>query len=92
MQAHMQPQSPPDVAAFGQLSPGAFAGGTASATTRVIIAEDSKIILDRLNEMIGQIPNVEVVGEVETEVDAVALLQHSRWATGQRFPHDAIYQ
>jgi DNA-binding NarL/FixJ family response regulator len=46
---------------------------------RVVIVEDSAIIRARLAESLAEIPNVEIVGQVETEVDALALLRQSRW-------------
>jgi DNA-binding NarL/FixJ family response regulator len=49
------------------------------AKLRVIIVEDSAIIRARLAETLGEIPNVEIVGQVETEADALALLRQSRW-------------
>jgi DNA-binding NarL/FixJ family response regulator len=49
------------------------------AKLRVIIVEDSAIIRARLAESLGEIPNVEIVGQVETEADALALLKQSRW-------------
>jgi len=49
------------------------------AKLRVIIVEDSAIIRARLAETLGEIPNVEIVGQVETEADALALLKQSRW-------------
>ncbi|MEO8346228.1 MAG: response regulator [Betaproteobacteria bacterium] len=75
----MQPIRPSYADAIAQRSQTVLAGRTASSATRVVIVEDSRIILDRLNEMLGQIPNVEVAGEVETEMDAIALLRHMRW-------------
>jgi two-component system, OmpR family, response regulator len=49
------------------------------AKLRVIIVEDSAIIRARLAETLGEIPNVEIVAQVETEADALALLRQSRW-------------
>lgn len=49
------------------------------AKLRVIIVEDSAIIRARLAESLGEMPNVEIVGQVETEADALALLKQSRW-------------
>jgi DNA-binding NarL/FixJ family response regulator len=46
---------------------------------RVIIVEDSAIIRARLAESLSEMPNVEIVGQVETEVDALALLRQARW-------------
>jgi DNA-binding NarL/FixJ family response regulator len=50
-----------------------------SARLRVIIVEDSAIIRARLYESLCEIPNVEVVGQVETEADALALMQRANW-------------
>ena len=49
------------------------------AKLRVIIVEDSAIIRARLAETLAEIPNVEIVGQVETEADALSLLRQSRW-------------
>jgi DNA-binding NarL/FixJ family response regulator len=49
------------------------------AKLRVIIVEDSAIIRARLAESLGEMPNVEIVGQVETEADALALLKEARW-------------
>lgn len=49
------------------------------AKLRVIIVEDSAIIRARLTETLAEIPNVEIVGQVETEADALSLLRQSRW-------------
>lgn len=46
---------------------------------RVVIIEDSKIIRERLEESLALIPNVEVVGHADTEVDALLLLRKVRW-------------
>ncbi len=46
---------------------------------RVVIVEDSAIIRARLNETLSSIPNVEIVGQVETEFDALALMRQSVW-------------
>jgi len=46
---------------------------------RVIIVEDSAIIRARLAESLGEMANVEIVGQVETEADALALLKEARW-------------
>ena len=46
---------------------------------RVIIVEDSAIIRARLAESLGEMPNVEIVGQVETEAEALALLKEARW-------------
>lgn len=49
------------------------------AKLRVIIVEDSAIIRARLAESLGEIPNVEIVGQVETEAEALARLKEPRW-------------
>ena len=49
------------------------------AKLRVIIVEDSAIIRARLAESLGEMPNVEIVGQVETEAEALALLKEARW-------------
>ncbi len=46
---------------------------------RVVIVEDSAIIRARLAESLLEIPNVEIVGQVETEGDALAVLRQQRW-------------
>jgi two-component system, OmpR family, response regulator len=48
-------------------------------TLRVVIIEDSAIIRMRLAEALLEIPNLEIIGEVETETDAVRLLGTSGW-------------
>lgn len=46
---------------------------------RVVIVEDSTIIRARLQETLSEIPNLEVVGNAETEVQALALLRGDAW-------------
>lgn len=46
---------------------------------RVIIVEDSAIIRARLSESLAEIPNLEIVGQVETEAEALALLRQGQW-------------
>jgi DNA-binding NarL/FixJ family response regulator len=46
---------------------------------RVVIVEDSAIIRARLAETLSEIPNLEIVGNVETEADAIALLRQGGW-------------
>lgn len=46
---------------------------------RVVIVEDSAIIRARLAESLLEIPNVEIVGQVETEGDALAVLRQQQW-------------
>ena len=52
---------------------------SAASKLRVIIVEDSAIIRARLAESLGEMPNVEIVGQVETEAEALALLKEARW-------------
>ena len=46
---------------------------------RVIIVEDSAIIRARLMESLAEIPNIEIVGEVETEASALAAMADRQW-------------
>lgn len=46
---------------------------------RVVIVEDSEIIRARLSETISEIPKVEIVGQAETESEALALLRDTEW-------------
>lgn len=46
---------------------------------RVVIVEDSAIIRARLAETLNEIPNVEIVGQAETETEALALLRAGSW-------------
>ena len=46
---------------------------TASAKLRVLIAEDSAEGRERLVELLGQVPGVEIAGEAEDEARAFAL-------------------
>ncbi|MEP7330210.1 MAG: response regulator transcription factor [Betaproteobacteria bacterium] len=46
---------------------------------RVVIVEDSAIIRARLSEALLEIPNVEIVGQVESESDALAVLRQQQW-------------
>lgn len=46
---------------------------------RVVIVEDSAIIRARLSETLAEIPNVDIVGEAETEAGALALLGGLTW-------------
>ena len=52
---------------------------SAASKLRVIIVEDSAIIRARLMESLAEIPNIEVVGEVETEASALAAMSDRRW-------------
>jgi DNA-binding NarL/FixJ family response regulator len=49
------------------------------AKLRVVIVEDSAIIRARLSEALSEIPNVAIVGQVETEADALAILAQTKW-------------
>ena len=49
------------------------------AELRVVIIEDSKVILDRLDDSLAVIRNVEIVGLADNEPDAVLLLRNLRW-------------
>ena len=49
------------------------------AKLRVVIVEDSPIIRARLSEALLEIPNVEIAAQVETEVDATAVLRQPSW-------------
>lgn len=46
---------------------------------RVVIVEDSPIIRARLTETLSEIPNLEIVGQAESESDALALLAGDGW-------------
>jgi DNA-binding NarL/FixJ family response regulator len=46
---------------------------------RVVIVEDSAIIRARLAEALAEIPNVSIVGQAETEAEAISLLRMSQW-------------
>ena len=50
-----------------------------SAKLRVLIVEDSPIIRARLMESLAEIPNIEVVGEAETESAALAAMVDRGW-------------
>ena len=54
-------------------------GGAERAKLRVVIVEDSAIIRARLSEALSEIPNVAIVGQVETEADALAILAQAKW-------------
>jgi DNA-binding NarL/FixJ family response regulator len=51
----------------------------AAGKLRVIIVEDSAIIRARLMESIAEIPNIEVVGELETEAAALQAMSGRDW-------------
>ena len=53
--------------------------GAERAKLRVVIVEDSAIIRARLAEALSEIPNVAIVGQVETEADALAILAQAKW-------------
>jgi len=46
---------------------------------RVVLVEDSAIIRARLAETLAEIPNVEIVGQAETESEALSLLGAGGW-------------
>jgi DNA-binding NarL/FixJ family response regulator len=46
---------------------------------RVLIVEDSAIIRARLSESLAEIPNVQVVGQVETEAEALTFMRQTQW-------------
>ncbi len=46
---------------------------------RVVIVEDSAIIRARLAETLAEIPNVSIIGQAETEAEAISLLRMSEW-------------
>ena len=46
---------------------------------RVVIVEDSPIIRARLTETLSEIPNLEIIGQAESESDALALLGGGGW-------------
>ena len=46
---------------------------------RVILVEDSPIIRARLAETLSEIPNLEIIGQAESESDALALLDGGGW-------------
>ena len=49
------------------------------AKFRVVIVEDSPIIRARLAETLSEIPNLEIIGQAESESDALALLGGGGW-------------
>src|ERR1041384_731197 len=46
---------------------------------RVVLVEDSPIIRARLAESLSEIPNLEIVGQAESESDALSLLDSGGW-------------
>ena len=50
-----------------------------SKKLRVILVEDSPIIRARLAETLSEIPNLEIVGQAESESDALSLLDSGGW-------------
>ncbi|MCC6868307.1 MAG: response regulator transcription factor [Burkholderiales bacterium] len=46
---------------------------------RVVIVEDSALIRARLSETLAEIPNLSIVGQVENEAAAIAVLREQRW-------------
>ena len=53
--------------------------GGEPAKLRVVIVEDSAIVRARLAEALSEIPNVAIVGQVETEADALEILGQAKW-------------
>lgn len=53
--------------------------GTETAPVRVFLVEDSPIVRRRLVESLASPGKVEVVGEADTEADAVAALRTTAW-------------
>ena len=50
-----------------------------SKKLRVVLVEDSPIIRARLAETLSEIPNLEIVGQAESESDALSLLDAGGW-------------
>ena len=50
-----------------------------SKKLRVVLVEDSPIIRARLAETLSEIPNLEIVGQAESEADALSLLDGGGW-------------
>jgi DNA-binding NarL/FixJ family response regulator len=50
-----------------------------SSKLRVVIVEDSPIIRARLAETLSEIPNLEIIGQAESESDALSLLGGGEW-------------
>jgi DNA-binding NarL/FixJ family response regulator len=50
-----------------------------SKKLRVVLVEDSPIIRARLAETLSEIPNLEIVGQAESESDALSLLDSGGW-------------
>jgi DNA-binding NarL/FixJ family response regulator len=46
---------------------------------RVVIVEDSPIIRARLAETLSEIPNLEIIGQAESESEALSLLGGGEW-------------
>jgi len=46
---------------------------------RVVIVEDSAIIRARLAETLSEIPNLEIIGQTESEAGALSLLTDKKW-------------
>ena len=42
---------------------------------RVFVVEDSAVIRERLREMLGNIPGIELAGEVDNEADAMQIIR-----------------
>lgn len=50
---------------------------TSNSTLRVLLVEDSKVLAERLAEVIGQIAEVELAGVVQTEQEAIAAVRQN---------------
>ncbi len=48
---------------------------THETTLKVLLVEDSRVLADRLIELVDQTPAVELIGHVDNERDAIALLR-----------------
>lgn len=46
---------------------------------RILIVEDSAIIRARLSESLSEIPNVQLVGQMDSEVEALELMRQAQW-------------
>jgi DNA-binding NarL/FixJ family response regulator len=57
----------------------AASSGSDGGKLRVLIVEDSAIIRARLSETLAEIPNVQVIGQVETEAEALSLMREKQW-------------
>jgi DNA-binding NarL/FixJ family response regulator len=60
-------------------STGRIGTQVANSKLRIVIVEDSAIIRARLSESLSEIPNLEIVGQAETELEALTLLRGDNW-------------